>query len=148
LFVSLPSFNSGGNVSVLPSFASATEQNNECLAIAPVINAIARSKIHSHFKDALSQCFGRAKITRFEPAKISLNSQCGYIVQSFKPIPEWRTVIFRVFPNLKRTIHNGIIYVTRVNPSIHVFAAYCARLPDSLGFHSSAAMGGRMQIGH
>ena len=66
---------------------------------------MARPKIHSHFKDALTQRFDRTKVTRFEPAKISLNPQRRYIIQLIKPIPVRRTVICRVFTNLKRTIH-------------------------------------------
>src|SRR2546426_11407972 len=67
LFVPPPAFHGGGNVGVLAAFAPAAKQNDDRLAFASAIDAVARSKIHLHFKDAFLQSFGRSEVACFKP---------------------------------------------------------------------------------
>ena len=100
----LPSLYSGGYIGVLPTFAAAAQQNDNRASLASVIHAIARPEIHPHFKNAILKQFGRAEIACFEAANVCVDTVGCDFIQIVKPVTKWRTVIFRVFLNLKRTV--------------------------------------------
>ena len=113
-----------GNVGVLPPFAAAAQQNDDALAFAPVIHAVARPKIQPQLEHAVAQRLGRAEIARFQPPDVSVHPRRCHRVQSVEPFGERGAPGFGIFPNLK----SAVDIVAFVLPLSTVVAGQCTSL--------------------
>jgi hypothetical protein len=85
----------------LPAFAAATQQNDNCFAIAPIIHAISRAEIQSQFKYTFMERFRGTKISCFKAANVFINASRRYGIERIKPVGERRTLTFDILFNLK-----------------------------------------------
>src|SRR5207237_257802 len=129
LFVSLPPFHSGGDVGVLPPFAPAAQQDDDCSAFAPVIHAIARPKIQPQLEYTFAQRLGRAEVARLKPPDVSVHPRRRHRFQSIEPVRERRAPGFGVFADLKSPVH----IVAFMLPLSTAVACQCACLREAAG---------------
>jgi hypothetical protein len=101
LLVSLPARNRGADVGILPSFASAAQQEDDRLSVAPEIHATARTEIQPQFGHAFAQRLGRAEISRFQPPDVTVNPRRRHGIKTIKPSGERLAFVFDVFTDLE-----------------------------------------------
>ncbi len=105
LLISSPSFCGGGNIGILPSFVSTSQQYNYRLSSQTVIDPVSRSEIESQFIQSSPERLCRSKITSLQTPDITVNPCRRHRVKLVKPFPERRPPAFDIFPDFKNYAH-------------------------------------------
>jgi hypothetical protein len=84
----------------LPTLGSASEQDNETIAVAPKVNHVARSKVDSELQDAFTHALDIRNGAPLDPGEGDSHLGGGPRVQLSEPGREWAlTPIIKIFLN-------------------------------------------------